>query len=257
MKLQDRVAVITGGGSGIGRASANLFSREGAAVIVSDVDRSGGEETVAAIRSLGANAVFVPCDVSQERDVENLIQTAMKRFGRLDILFNNAGIGVTAFITEHTVEDWDRVVNVDMKGVFLGIKHASKVMIDNGGGVIVNTASIAGVEGAMLRAAYASAKAGVISMTRSLALELSSFNIRVNCICPGVIDTPLFRKAMEAMPFDDLHAFIQKQIPLGRFGTPEEVAKVALFLASDDSAYVTGVSLLVDGGMGAGKKPAF
>jgi NAD(P)-dependent dehydrogenase (short-subunit alcohol dehydrogenase family) len=240
-KLDGKVALITGAASGIGRATALLFAKEGAKVAVADWAPEGGRETVKMIKEAGGEAIFVEADVSQAADAERMVKTTMDRYGRIDILFNNAGtMGTFARTAKVTEENWDLVLGTNLKGVFLGSKYAIPVMLNQGGGVIVNTASINSFMGAPYLASYGASKGGVIQLTKSVALEYAHKNIRVNCICPGMIRTPMTE--YEGMP--DQVDFI----PQRRAGQPEDIARAALYLASDDSAYVTASSLVVDGG---------
>jgi NAD(P)-dependent dehydrogenase (short-subunit alcohol dehydrogenase family) len=251
-KLAERVAVITGAGSGIGRAAALLFAKEGAKIVVADFAPQGGHETVKMIKEAGGQAVFVEVNVSKSADVQKMIKSAIDTFGRLDILFNNAGMQGKYIITAELPEEtWDTILATNLKGVFLGSKYALPVMLNQGGGVIVNTASSAGMIGLPGLQAYCASKAGVIQLTKAMALEYADKNIRINCICPGGIITPL--SGIGTAPTDPalMPPFHQPQA-MRRFGSPEEVAKVALYLASDDSSFVTGTSAVVDGGWTAG-----
>jgi len=245
-KLDRKVALITGAGSGIGRATALLFSQEGAKVVVVDYVSQGGQETVRGIKEAGGEAIFVEADVSQAVDVKRMIKSAMDTYGRVDILYNNAGVqGPWMFTTEVSEEDWDSTVNTNLKGVFLGCKYVIPVMLDQGGGVIINTASTAGLVGLPGLPAYCASKAGVILLTKTISLEYADRDIRVNCICPGGILTGM----TPAAGFEP--TFRQSQ-PMRRFAGPEEIARAALYLACEDSAYVTGIALTVDGGWTAG-----
>ena len=240
-KLDGKVALITGAASGIGRASALLFAKEGAKVAVADYVPEGGQETVKMIREAGGEAIFIEADVCKTADVERMVKTTVDTYGRIDILYNNAGImGTFARTAKATEENWDLVLGTNLKGVFLGSKYAIPVMLNQGGGVIVNTASINSFMGAPDLAAYAASKGGVIQLTKSVALEYAHKNIRVNCICPGMIRTPMTE--YEGMPVE------ADFIPQRRAGQAEDVARAALYLASDDSAYVTASSLVIDGG---------
>jgi NAD(P)-dependent dehydrogenase (short-subunit alcohol dehydrogenase family) len=249
MHLQNRVALITGAGSGIGRASAVLFAQEGAKVVVADFVRQSGLETVAMIKKNGGEAVFVEADVSKVMDAERMVNTAVETYGKLDILFNNAGINLEKTVTETSEEEWDRVLNINLKGVFLCSKYAIPEMIRNGGGVIINTASIRGLVGQYHESAYCASKGGIVLLTKAMAIDYGPSNIRVNCICPGVIETPMHLAFLATLadPKREEQEMLKK-IPLGRMGQPEDVAKVALFLASDESAYLTGLTIPVDGG---------
>jgi NAD(P)-dependent dehydrogenase (short-subunit alcohol dehydrogenase family) len=242
-KLDGKVALITGAASGIGRATALLFTKEGAKVAVADYVPAGGQETVKMIQKAGGEAIFIEADVSRKTDVERMVKTTVNSYGRIDILYNNAGIGQRGVsMLETTEEEWDRVLNINLKGVFLGSKYVIPVMLDQGGGVIINTASIVGLVGLPGNPAYSVSKAGVIQLTKMMAAEYGRQNIRVNCICPGAIQTPMTEAT--SIPTD---AYIRVQF-LRRAGQPEDVARAVLYLASDDSSFVTGVALVVDGG---------
>ncbi|MFU8816129.1 MAG: SDR family NAD(P)-dependent oxidoreductase [Pseudomonadales bacterium] len=251
MRLQGKVAVITGGASGMGRATALRFLAEGAAVVVADFNSATGKETLALAETAGHGdrASFIRTDVASETDIEAMISHATERFGRLDILFNNAGVGgAIGPLTETTVEDWDYTFDVLAKGVFLGIKHGARLMkSQGGGGSIINTASIAGLSGDGGPLVYSAAKAAVISLSKSAAVELAPHRIRVNAICPGFIATPL---AGGGDP-ERVRAAFAKSQPWPEAGSGEHIAGAALFLASDDATFVTGEALLVDGGLTA------
>ncbi|ROO85738.1 NAD(P)-dependent dehydrogenase (short-subunit alcohol dehydrogenase family) [Actinocorallia herbida] len=241
-KLDGKVAIITGAGSGMGRASALLFAREGAKVVCADV--SGHEESAAA--EIGENAVAVRCDVARTDDVKRMIDTAVRRFGKLDVVFNNAGFSGPHQPLDETDDDFmDSLYAVNLKGVFLGIKYAIPALRANGGGSIVNTASAMGIVGRKGLAAYGAAKGGVVALTMAAALDYAEDNIRVNAICPGMVFTGL----AGANPDNRAAApEVALPFPMKRFGTPDEIASAALFLAGDDSSFVTGVALPVDGG---------
>jgi NAD(P)-dependent dehydrogenase (short-subunit alcohol dehydrogenase family) len=244
-RLKDKVALITGGGSGIGRATSLLFAREGAKVVVADYATEGGEETVRLITAAGGTAMFVQADVSRSADVQRMIATTVQAYGRIDILFNNAGIeGPSAKIVNYPEEEWERVLAIDLTAVYLGMKYAIPEMLKQGGGVIISTASVAGMVGFPGSGAYGAAKAGVIQLTRTVALEYASKNIRVNCICPGVIRTPMAQRVMGDRPEEA----VVRMEPIGRLGTPEDIAHAALFLASDESSFATGAPFIIDGG---------
>jgi NAD(P)-dependent dehydrogenase (short-subunit alcohol dehydrogenase family) len=250
MRLPNKVALITGAGAGIGRASAILFAREGARVAVADLDEETGRATVEQIAAASGVALFVPVDVSVADSVRAAVERTVSEFGRLDILFNNAGI-VLGGTAETTAEaDWDRTMTINARGVFLGCKYALPVMRRQGGGVIINTASVAGMVGVKDRAAYSASKAAVVGLTKSLAIDYVGANIRANCICPGTVDTPSLQQRIAATgdPAAGRQAFIARQ-PMGRLGSAEEVAHLALYLACDESAYMTGSALVIDGGL--------
>lgn len=244
-RLKGKVALITGGGSGIGRATCLLFAREGATVVVADYVAEGGHETVRQIKATGGEAAFVQADVSKSADVQNMIATAAKTYGRVDVLFNNAGIeGPSTKIANYKEDDWDRVIAIDLTSVYLGMKYVIPKMIEQGGGAIISTASVAGLVGFPGSGAYAAAKAGVVNMTRMVALEYADKNIRVNCICPGIIDTPMVDRVVGSRPKER----VIKAEPIGRLGKPEDIANAALFLASDESSFATGAPFIIDGG---------
>jgi NAD(P)-dependent dehydrogenase (short-subunit alcohol dehydrogenase family) len=251
MRLRDKVAIITGAGSGIGRESALLFAQEGAKVAVVDIVEEAGRETAELI---GEDAFFVKVDVSSWDDTERMVSETVERFGRLDILFSNAGIDLpqATTVVETTEADWDRTIAVNLKGVFLGARHALPVMMAQRYGVIVNTASVAGIGAPRREAAYGASKGGVVLLTRQMAVDYAPYNIRVNCICPGGVDKPTV----------DRHAFLRqspgalaqrneriaRRVPLGKLCTARDAAYAALYLACDESAHVTGTALVVDGG---------
>jgi NAD(P)-dependent dehydrogenase (short-subunit alcohol dehydrogenase family) len=251
MRLKDKVAVITGGASGMGLASVMRFLDEGARVVIADYNVETGEAAMANANSLGFgdSVSFIRTDVAQEDDVIGMLDHALEQFGQLDVLFNNAGVGgAIGPVTETTVEDWDYTFDVLAKGVFLGIKHAAKILRgQDTGGSIINTASIAGLSGDGGPLAYSAAKAAVINLTMSAAVELAPDHIRVNAICPGFIATPL---ADNGDPEGTRKQFAKSQ-PWPEFGKGEHIAGAALFFASDDSRFVTGEKLVVDGGLTA------
>ena len=252
MQLQDRVAVITGGASGMGRATALRFLDEGAKVVIADFNMATGADTVAeaTARGYGDAVRFLRTDVAIEADIEAMMRCALESFGSLDVVFNNAGVGgAIGPLTETTVEDWDYTFGVLARGVFLGIKHAARVMQSQGrGGAIINTASIAGLSGDAGPLAYSAAKAAVISMTMAAAVELAPDRIRVNAICPGFIATPL---AAAGGSVDALENSFARAQPWPESGSGDHIAGVALFLASDDARFVTGEKIIVDGGLTA------
>ena len=249
MRLKDKVALITGAGSGIGERTAILFAAEGARVAVADYDFSKAEKTVATIKGDGGEAVSIQADVARGEDVKRMVADTVKSYGRLDILFNNAGISHVGAVVDTEEEDWDRVLGINLKGIYLGSKYAIPEMIKGGGGSIINMSSIAGLAALVERAAYCASKGGVISLTKSIAIDYIDQNIRVNCLCPGTVDTPLARGIIERQP--DPEAEIESMMArqaMGRFATAEEIAFAALYLASDESSYVTGSPLIIDGG---------
>jgi meso-butanediol dehydrogenase/(S,S)-butanediol dehydrogenase/diacetyl reductase len=250
MKLKDKVAIVTGAGSGIGKATAEVFAEEGAKVVVADWNKSSGEQTAATIRGAGREATFCHVDVSRAVDVENMVGTAVQRYGHLDVLVNDAAIQILARLVETKEEDWDRLHSINLKGVFLGCKYAIPAMILNGGGTIVNIASVLGFVGDPDLAAYCAAKGGVIALTKVVALTYGSQRVRVNCIAPGDVETPLvadyFNKVADPAL---LRQEVYSKYALGRIADPREIAKAAAFLASDESSFITGGTLVVDGGL--------
>jgi NAD(P)-dependent dehydrogenase (short-subunit alcohol dehydrogenase family) len=251
-KLAQKVALVTGAGSGIGEAIATRFAAEGARVAVADFDPEGGERTVRTVRDAGGDAFFLPVDVSRAADAERMVRETVGRYGRLDVLCNNAGIGVAAVCHETSEADWDRTMAVDLKGVFLGCKYAIPQMLAQGGGVICNTSSVAGQVGVLNRAAYCAAKAGVLGLTKSIAVDYAERGIRCNALLPGTVDSPWIGKilAQQADPVAQRRLMESRQ-PVGRMGRPEEIAAAALYLCADDAAFVTGSGLVIDGGLTA------
>jgi NAD(P)-dependent dehydrogenase (short-subunit alcohol dehydrogenase family) len=253
--LTGKVAIITGAASGMGKAATMLFAKEGAHVVLADLNVKGGEE-VAHAASADKRCVFQPTDVSREEDIAALVKRALDEFGGLDITFNNAGIGgAVGPLEEIGVDDWDRTQAVCLRGVFLGIKHSVKPMRARGGGAVVSTASIAGVWGYPNLHAYCAAKAGVVNLTRSAALEFAADNIRVNCIAPGGVSTPIVYGGFANK--EATEEFLKTAQPLRRVGQPDDIAEAALFLASDKSRFITGHTLVVDGGAIAGVRAPF
>jgi NAD(P)-dependent dehydrogenase (short-subunit alcohol dehydrogenase family) len=253
--LKGKVALITGSASGIGRATALLFAKEGAAVAVVDVNESQGKAVVQKIIADGGQAIFVRCDVTKASDCESAVQQTVEQLGKLDILFNNAGIIRRASVLETSEEEWDRVMTTNVKSVFLLSKYTIPVMAKIGGGVIINTASGWGLVGGRNAASYCASKGAVVLLTKAMALDHGSQNIRVNCICPGDTDTPMLRDEAKQLgkPLEDFLASSAKR-PLQRVGRPEDIAQAALYLASDASSFVTGIALVVDGGGLAGSE---
>jgi NAD(P)-dependent dehydrogenase (short-subunit alcohol dehydrogenase family) len=254
MLLKDKVALITGAGSGIGRASALRFAKEGAKVMAADVRAESASNTAAEIETAGGVARSVGVDVRRGAEVERMVDATIAAFGRIDILFNNAGVYVAKNVVDTTEEEWDWVVDVCLKGVYFGCKYTIPHMIKQGGGVIINTASGAGLEGVRNLAAYQGAKGGVVIMSKGIALDFARQNIRCVSICPGVIETPIFEHCTGAPEGSsrEIWARTGNLHPLGRNGKPEEVAALAAFLASDEAAFITGAAVPVDGGFNAG-----
>jgi len=248
--LEGKVALVTGAGSGIGRASAVTFAGEGAKVIVADVDVNSGEATAHQIEEAGGNSAFVKADVSQQTEVEAMVNKAIEIYGRLDCAFNNAGIeGTLAIpIAEYAEEVWDRVISVNLKGVWLCMKYELPQMLKQGGGAIVNMASVAGLVGGTVGAAYFASKHGVVGLTKAPAIEYGQSAIRINAVCPGVIQTRMGESLFKGNPDPEAEARIIGLHPIGRIGTPEEVAESVIWLCSDASSFVTGHAMAVDGG---------
>ena len=246
-KLDGKVSIVTGGSSGIGRGTALLFAEEGSKVVVADVNVEGGEETVSLIGGSGGDAIFVPTDVSRSSQVRNMVDRTVDRYGKLDLLINVAGRQVeTPPLVDVTEEEWDLVIDINVKGVFLACKYSIPHMLEQGGGAIVNVASSVVLRGASFSFPYAISKAGVVQLTKTTSNEYASQGIRSNCVVPGLIDTP-GSQAVEgaAGTFDE----IVSCIPLGRAGQPEDVARLILYLASDDSDFVSGSAYVIDGGV--------
>jgi len=244
MKLKNKVAIITGGSSGIGKATAILFAEEGCKIIIADVDSKSGKEVEKMIRSKGGEAFFIKTGVTNSSEVKKLMDKTVEKYGKLDILFNNAGIYFMKSFEKITEDDWDKTLDINLKGAFLCSKYALP-LLKKTKGTIINNASVLGIKPEPESAAYCASKAGLISLTRAMALEYSKIGIRVNCVCPGPILTPLLKKALPTKK--DLGR-VASYMPMKRIGTSGEVAKVVLFLASDDASYVTGAIYTVDGG---------
>ena len=247
MKLANKVAIITGAGSGMGKTAAKLFAAEGAKIAAADITEGPVKETVAEITKAGGEALAIRADVSKAPDVKRMVDEAIAKFGTLDIIYNNAGIeGDSAFLSNMTEEQFDRVIAINLRGVFLGMKFALPHMMKARSGSIINTASIAALVAIKGSTAYAAAKAGVIAMTRVAALEYGRYNIRVNAICPGAIETPMAERVRGGVAPNP--AAIKRISLLERMARPEEIARVALFLASDDASFATGAPFIIDGG---------
>lgn len=273
--LAGKVAIITGGASGIGRAAARLMAAQGARVVVADINMPGGETTADSIYRDGGDAIFVGCDVTRAEDVERLVQAAVQTYGRLDCAFNNAGLeGEHASTVDCSEDNWDRTLDINLKGVWLCLRAEIRQLLrQRGGGAIVNTASVAGMVAERGHAAYAAAKGGVIQLTRTTAAEYAAANIRINAVCPGITRTPMVDRELKAMRLSAMmpgafrtpavrwwadatirfpplrNLVLRMMLPIGRSGRPEEVAEAAVWLCSDASSYVTGHALVVDGGM--------
>lgn len=247
MTFSGQVALVTGGAAGIGRATALAFAAEGLRVVVSDVDAAGGEGTVGLIRSAGGEATFIRCDVTRDAEVKALIDGVVAAYGRLDYAFNNAGIEIEkGKLAEGSEAEFDAIMGVNVKGVWLCMKHEIPLLLAQGGGAIVNTASVAGLGAAPKMSIYAASKHAVIGLTKSAAIEYAKKKVRVNAVCPAVIDTDMFRRAYEADP--KKAEFAAAMHPVGRVGKVEEIAAAVLYLCSDGASFTTGHSLAVDGG---------
>jgi NAD(P)-dependent dehydrogenase (short-subunit alcohol dehydrogenase family) len=247
--MDGKAGLVTGAASGIGRACAIRFAQEGAAVVVADLERAraGGEETVAAIRDAGGEAEFFACDVARAEDDEALVRFVVERFGRLDYAHNNAGIGVHKLLADTEDGEFDRVIAVNLRGTFLGMKHQIRAMLPGGGGAIVNTSSNAGLRAVRLLSAYAASKHGIGGLTKNAAVEYANDGIRVNAVCPGAIMTPLMSNEPPARQQE-----ILRPQAMSRFGRPAEVAAAVVWLCSDDASFVTGIEMPVDAGSVAG-----
>jgi meso-butanediol dehydrogenase / (S,S)-butanediol dehydrogenase / diacetyl reductase len=248
-RLEDKVAIVTAGGSGIGAATARRLARERASVVVADLSGTRASEVAHAIVQQGGNAQWLKMDASDPEGVQAAIRLATDKWGRLDIMFNNAGLGAVETLEAMTLETWNRILAVTLTSVFLGIKYSLPIMREQGSGSIVNTASISGTAGDYGMSAYNAAKAGVINLSRAAALENAKYGIRVNCVCPGAINT----RVSQLLGGDDVEGFKRRlaQNPIGRIGEPEEIANAVLFLASAEASFVTGAAIIVDGGLTA------
>lgn len=246
--LGGKAALVTGGGSGIGRAACVIFAREGAKVVVADVNVSGGEETANMVKNAGGDAIFVKTDVSKAADVEALVQRAVKAYGRLDCAFNNAGVGEIEGRTHlYPEEKWDWVININQKGVWLCMKYEIAQMLKTGGGAIVNNSSAAGLIGTVFHPVYSASKHGVIGLTKSVALQYAKNGIRVNAVCPGAVRTPMVEGVISKNPKYEAANLAAE--PVGRMARPEEIAEAVVWLCSDRASFVTGHAMSVDGGM--------
>jgi len=252
--LKDKVGLVTGGTSGIGRDTAVFFAKAGAKVVVAGRRELEGRETIKMVRGAGGDGLFVQADVSKAAEVEALVQATVAKFGRLDFAFNNAGIeGQWLPIVEQSEEDWDRTIDINLKGVWLCLKYEIRQMLkQGGGGAIVNMASAAGMIGLAGAATYCASKHGVIGLTKSAALETARSGIRVNVVCPAVVETPMADRAYDN---PEMHKFVLGLHPIGRFGKPEEIAEAVIWMCSDRASFMTGQSLVLDGGLLAGPNP--
>ena len=246
--LNEKIALVTGAGSGIGRATSLVLAREGATIVVADVNADGGEETLSAIKDMGGDGMFVHADVSRADDVEAMVAAVVKAYGRLDCAYNNAGIEgyIGGRLHEYPEDTFDRLIDINVKGVWLCLKYEIPQMLEQGGGAIVNTASAAGLVGSRQMSAYVASKHAVIGLTKSAALEYAKDGIRVNAVCPGIIDTPMMDRLVDGR--EDYASTIPTRQPIGRKGTPEEIAEAVAWLCSDAASLVTGLSMSVDGG---------
>lgn len=253
MRLAEKVALITGGTSGIGRATARVFAEEGAAVSITGRDESRGRQVVGEIERAGGRGIFVPADVRLPEDCRRAVETTLESFGRLDVLFNNAGVFYPNTVVDCSEEEWDLTVDVSLKGTYLMSRACLPTMIDQGSGAIINNASGWGLQGGNEAAAYCAAKGGVVLLTKAMAIDHGGQGIRVNCICPGDVETPMLTDdaRQRGMAWED-YLVEAADRPMGRIGEPEEIARVAVFLASEESSFMTGAILAVDGGGTAG-----
>ena len=250
MEFKGKTVIVTGAGGGIGRSIAELYASEGAKVVVAEIDRRGGAETVQRITDLGGQALFVETDVSQEESVQKMVATAVDRFGGVEILCNNAAIEIRGIFRDFQTPEWDRVLSVNLRGVYLCSRLVIPHLIQAGGGSVINISSVQALATTGRVAAYAATKGAILSLTRDLAQDLGEFNIRVNAVCPGVIQTPLMDRNMAHIPNrEEAVENIRQAIPLKRLGTPEDVAHAVLFLTSSRSSYISGAALVIDGGL--------
>jgi len=247
--LEGKVALISGGASGIGLGTAKLLGEMGAKIAIFDIDEKKGKEAVSEIENLGTEAIFIRCDVASASDCKEGVEETVRRFGKIDILVNNAGIIIRKDVVDLSEEEWDRAIDITLKGVYLLSHYVIPHMVRNGGGSIINIGSGWSLKGGPKAASYCAAKGGVLNLTRAMAIDHGQDNIRVNCVCPGDVDTPLLRGECAQLG-EDLDKFMKEagERPINRVGTPEDIAKAVLFLASDMSSWITGSFLVVDGG---------
>ena len=250
--LEGRISLVTGAGSGIGRATSLVMAREGATIVVSDINADSGEETLSAVKEAGGDGMFVHADVSRPDDVAALVGQVVSAYGRLDCAYNNAGIEgfMAGRLHEYPEDIWDRVIDINLKGVWLCLKHEIPQMLQQGSGAIVNTASGAGLVGSRQMSAYVASKHAVVGLTKAAALEYARDGIRVNAVCPGMIDTPMVQRLIGGRDAE-YEASIPVRQPIGRLGTPEEIAESVTWLCSDAASLVTGLAMAVDGGLTA------
>ncbi|MDB5083854.1 MAG: Short-chain dehydrogenase [Bacilli bacterium] len=249
-KLLDKVAIVTGGGTGIGKETSLLFANEGAKVVVTDINEDNGRQVVEEIKSHAGDAAFIKQDVSKEEDWEKVVDGTLNTYRQINILFNNAGIYIIKPLTETTLDEWNRLMAINVTGVFLGCKHVIPVIAQQGGGSVINASSVAGLRGASRHALYGASKGAVRILTKDVAIEYAEQRVRVNSIHPGYINTGMAAYGAESVGTTTEQ--LGKAYPLGRLGEPSEVAKLVLFLASDDSSYITGQEFVIDGGATAG-----
>ncbi|MBW1847346.1 MAG: glucose 1-dehydrogenase [Deltaproteobacteria bacterium] len=249
MRMKEKIAIITGGSDGIGKETALLFGREGATVVIADYDAEKGKEVINQLKKVYIESLFIKTDVRESIQVQEMVEQIVKQYGRIDVLINNAGVAGVVPVTELSEEDWDRVVDTNLKGVFLCCKYAIPYMIKNGGGVIVNMGSVLGFVGRLRASAYNASKAGVIMLTKNMALDYVDFNIRVNAICPGYVETEIVRRYIKGCEEPEkTYRELVNLHPMDRLGRPEEIANGILFLASSESSFMTGSCLVMDGG---------
>jgi len=248
MKVKDKVVIVTGGGNGIGAASAKMFAEHGSKVIVADINLESATEIADAINASGGTAIAIKTNVAKHEQVQNLVKQTVEKFGRLDVIVNNAGLGPKQMkkTGDYELDDWDIVIKVNQTGVFYGMKYALQQMMEQGGGVIVNIASLAGLKASVNNISYAASKFAVVGMTKAAALEYASKNIRINAVCPGYTESALLDRLLSARP--DMDVRLKSQIPMRRFGQPEEIAEAVVWLASENTKFITGQTIVLDGG---------